>query len=159
MPRFRDRSSRLLDIPDRFEAQPSSVHAYKALGAIGRLRDDGDTFWGDGSSQNTRWKEYCMVLYRLINRLGERRYIEEQSLETLLREFIQEFEHSISGMYEMLYGTASAPDDSEHIQQITDWFNLSLQAIHLRIGLVLDRRQNRRTHWKSQSGYESRGDF
>lgn len=124
MPRFRDRSLRLLDIPDRFEAQPSSVHAYNALGAIGRLRDDGDRFWGDGSSQNTRWKEYCMILYRFINRLGERRYIEKQPLETAFREFIQEFEHSISGMYEMLYGTASDPEDSEHIQQIIDWFNL-----------------------------------
>ena len=65
-----------------------------------------------------------MILYRFINRLGERRYIEKQPLETAFREFIQEFEHSISGMYEMLYGTASDPEDSEHIQQIIDWFNL-----------------------------------
>ena len=124
MPRFRDRGLRLLDIPDRFEAQPSSVHVYNALCAIGRLRDDGDSFWADSSSQNTRWKEYCVVLYTFINGLDERRHIEQQNLETALREFIQEFEHSISGMYEMLYGTSSDPDDSTHIQQITDWFEL-----------------------------------
>lgn len=124
MPRFSDRKERLLEIPGRFEAQPSSAHAHYALGAIGRLRDEGDNFWIDGSDQNTRWKKYCTILYRFINGLGKRRHIDKQPLKIALREFIQEFEHSTSRLYEMLYGTCDDPDNSSDIDRIVNWFDL-----------------------------------
>ncbi len=41
-----------------------------------------------------------------------------------MREFIQEFEHSTAGMYEMLYGTANDPDGNTDIQRMLDWFAL-----------------------------------
>ena len=123
--RFNERHGRLIDYVDRFEAKPSSTHARDALAAIGRLQDDGAGFWDEGSRQLTRWRHYCTVLCTFLNSdLGRRRHLEKQKLATALREFIQEFEHSIGGMDEMLYGISDAPDDNPELERMLRWFEV-----------------------------------
>ena len=123
--RFSERYGQPIDLVDRFEAEPSSTHARNALAAIGRLQDDGATFWKEGSRQLTRWRDYCTVLSTFLNSdLGTRRHLENQDLATALREFIQEFEHSIYGMYEMLYGIPDDPDDNPELERMLGWFEL-----------------------------------
>ena len=123
--RFNERHGRLIDYVDRFEAKPSSTHARDALAAIGRLKDDGAGFWDEGSRQLTRWRHYCTVLCTFLNSdLGRRRHLEKQKLATALREFIQEFEHSIGGMDEMLYGISDAPDDNPELERMFRWFEV-----------------------------------
>ena len=123
--RFNERKFKLIDLVDRFEAEPSSTHARNALAAIGRLKDEGAGFWDEGSNQLTRWRHYCTVLDQFINaELGRRRHMEKQDLSTALREFIQEFEHSIGGMYEMLHGISGDPDDNPKLEPMLRWFEL-----------------------------------
>ena len=122
--RFNERHLKLIDLMDRFEAKPSSEHAYNALAAIGRLKDDGATIWNEGSSQLTRWRDYCTVLWTFVNSLGKRRYIEKQDLTTVLRKFIQEFEHSIGRMYQMLYGISNDPDNNPDLDRMLRWFEM-----------------------------------
>ena len=124
MPRFKERKGQLMDILDRFEAKPSSVHVHTALAAIERLRNDGATFWDENSNQLPRWQEYCTILWMFLNTLGKRRHLEKQDLATALREFIQEFEHSTGGMYEMLYGAFDDPDHNLDLKQMLNWFDL-----------------------------------
>lgn len=124
MARFKNRHLQLIDIVGQFEAQPSSTHYRNALGAIHRLKDDGREFWQDGSSQLHRWQGYCDTLLDFLHTLEGRRGIQKQGLETAMREFIQEFEHSTAGMYEMLYGTSEDPDDCPDVKGMLDWFAL-----------------------------------
>ena len=121
MPRFEDRkSSRLFDVIDRFEGVPSSTHCYNALGAIERLKEDGAAFWDEDSPQLRRWREACTTLWVFLNTLGNRRY---EDLATVLREFIQEFEHSTERMYQMLY-SRDDPDEDPVIARTCHWFDL-----------------------------------
>ena len=123
--RFKNRHPQLIDIVDRFEAIPSSTHIRNARGAIERVREEGASFWKEGSSQLTRWRRYCNVLWDFIQTdLGNRRHLKNQDLATALREFIQEFEHSTGGMYKMLYGTSDDPESDSNITRMLDWFNL-----------------------------------
>ncbi len=122
--RFKKRQLQLMDFLGRFEAQSSSTHVHNALGAIERLKDDGTKFWNQDSKQLSRWRESCTTLWTFLNTLGTRRDIEKQDLATVLREFIQEFEHSTWRMYQMLYGSVDDPDNDPALKQTLDWFDL-----------------------------------
>ena len=123
--RFKDRHLKLIDLIERFESKSSSTHAYNALAAIGRLKDDGAIFWDEGSDQLTRWRRSCTELSQFINaELGRRRHIEKQDLATALREFIQEFEHSTDRMYQMLHGISDEPDDNPYLERMLRWLEL-----------------------------------
>ena len=124
MPRFNERKFQLMDIVGRFEAKPSSEHTRNACGAMGRLKDDGAAFWDEGSDQLSRWRESCDILWTLLNNLEERRYIRKQDLATVLREFIQELEHSTDRMYQMLYGTSDDADNDPAVERILRWIDL-----------------------------------
>ena len=124
MPRFKDRKPQWWEMFDRFEAQSSSLHFRNACASISRLSDDGSHFWLEDSPQLVRWKEYCKVLSEFLYSLERRRNSEKQGLETALREFIQEFEHSTAGMYEMMYGAREDPDNDEDIKVTLNWFDL-----------------------------------
>ena len=124
MPRYNDRPLEWTDIIGRFEASPSSTHVYYALGYIGRLRDEGRRFWGEDSSQLKRWQRCCDALWTFLNRLSERRDVKGESLETAMREFIQEFEHSTSHMHQMLYGLSDDSDKAQDAMSLTNWFDL-----------------------------------
>lgn len=114
----------MMDLIGRFEAKSSSSHTYDALAAIQRLRDDGSTFWDEGSPQLRRWREYNDTLHTFLCSLEQRRRAEQLSLETAQREFFQEFEHSEAGMYEMLYGVCGDAKNNLAIRQFIDWCNL-----------------------------------
>ena len=123
-PRFRARQHRLMDFVGRFEAKSSSRHIHDALSAIDRLKDDGANFWDEGSDQLTRWRKGCTTLWTFLNTLGNRRDIEKQDLTVVLREFIQEFEHSTWRMYQMLHGILDDPDNDPALRKMLDWFDL-----------------------------------
>ena len=123
--RFKERHVRLIDLVDRFEAKPASTHARNALAAIGRLNDDGATFWNEGSRQLTRWRRACTELWQFINaELGRRRHLEKQDLATALREFIQKFEHSTDRIYQMLHGISGDPADNSDLERMLRWIEL-----------------------------------
>ena len=125
MPRFNERKFQLMDIVDRFEARSSSEHTHNACGAIGRLKDCGAAFWNEDSYQLSRWRESCDTLWTLLHNLEERRDIKKHDLATVLREFIQEFEHSTTDrMYQMLYGTSDDTDNNPNVEQMLPWFDL-----------------------------------
>ena len=123
--RFKNRHLELLDLVGRFEASSASKHAYDARAVIERVREEGRTFWEEGSSQLNRWRDYCNVLWRFIHTsLGERRNLRKQDVTEALREFFQEYEHSTCGMYKMLYGASDNPENDPKIKQVLDWFPL-----------------------------------
>ena len=123
MPRYKDRKTCLMDAVPRFEAEPSSTHVRNAIGAIERLERDGVALWDEGSDQLSRWREGYTEISVFLNRLGERRYAQKQDLATVLREFIQEFEHQTGRLFQMLYSTSEDPDNDPDVERIVLWFN------------------------------------
>ena len=128
MPRYNERQTQLRDFVPRFEKEPSSIHVKNALGAIERLRDDGNQVWPEDSSERARWRRGCMELWSLVNRLNK-----QQDLPTVLREFIQAFEHTTGRMFQMLCSRPSAVDAESDIDRISRWcdfvFRLSTYAV------------------------------
>ena len=123
--RFADRSVEFLDLLQRFEAKSSSDHNRMAQGAIERLRQEGGSFWSEDQKQLKRWRNYCTVLWTfIVTDLGSRRFNQKQDLETALREFIAEFEHSTYGMFEMLYGTSENVDSDPSVRRMFSLFEL-----------------------------------
>ena len=125
---FDKRPLQWTDILGRFEACSHQTHVHDALGLIGRLKDEGRRFWPDGSSQLCRWEEGCTELGGFLNRLGTRRDLCGQDLATVMREFIQGFEHNTERMYQMLYGAVESPDDDPGITEVFDWFNFVFRS-------------------------------
>ena len=128
MPRFSERQLQWRNIVGRFEAYPYSHHLHNALGIVGRLKDEGARYWDEDSQQFKNWQRYCTDVWSFLNNLGQRRDLRQQGLETAMREFIQEFEHSIGRMYQMLYGSVPDPDSDDGVREIMDWFNLAYIA-------------------------------
>ena len=114
---FADRSVEFFDLLERFEAKSSSDHNRMAQGAIERLRQEGSSFWSEEQKQLKRWQDYCNVLWTfVVTDLGNRRFNQKQDLESALREFIAEFEHSTHGMFEMLFGTSKDVDSDPNVR-------------------------------------------
>ncbi len=124
MPRYKDRRLQWTDVLARFEARSHSDHSCKARGLIERLKDEGARFCDKDSEQLRRWQRYCSDLLNFLNSLDRRRNLEKQSLETAMREFIPEFEHSTERIYQMLFGAVADPENDEDVKQIVDRFNL-----------------------------------
>ena len=128
MARFDERPLQWTDILGRFEAHSHQTHTHNTLGLIGTLKDLGRTFWPDGSDQLRRWEEGCAELWSFLNRLGLRRDLNKQDLATVMREFIQEFEHTTGRMYQMLYGEIPDNEDDQKIAEVFDWFNFVFRS-------------------------------
>ena len=124
MPRFSKRQLQWTDIIGRFEGSSYFHHLRNALGTINLLEEEGAKFWQRESKRFKTWQSYCTKLRSFLSNLHQRRDLCKQGLETAMREFIQEFEHSTGGLYEMLYGTVAEPGSDEGIKKITDWFSL-----------------------------------
>lgn len=121
--RFMNRSVEFFDLLGRFEANPSSHHGRMAQGAIERLRQEGSNFWSEEQKQLKRWQDYCNVLWTfVVTDLGNRRFNQKQDLETALREFISEFEHSTHGMFEMVYGTSEDVNSDPNVRRVFTLF-------------------------------------
>ena len=126
MARCSERQLEWTDIISSFEAHPYSDHVRNALGIVGRLKDEGARFRNRDCQQFHRWERCCTVMETFLKCLDQRR--ETQDMETAMREFFQEFEHSNEQMYQMLYGTVADPDDDLHVRQIVDLFNVAYRA-------------------------------
>lgn len=127
--RFANRSLELFDVIHRFEAKPVSVHLRTAQGVIERLRDEGSHFWSEDEKQLGKWRKYCDELWNfIVTDLGNRRHIQKEDLQTALREFISEFEHSVHGMHEMLYGTFEGADPDSRIRNCLQWVEVVYRA-------------------------------
>ena len=124
MPRYSERRLHWMDLIGRFEASPSSTHVHDALGCIDALRDEGSRFWEEDSPQIKRWGRCCDTLWTFLNRLSERREVKEESLQTAMREFVQEFEHSTDRMYQMLYGISDDLDKIQDAKNLLTWLGL-----------------------------------
>ena len=135
MGRFEERSLQLIDLVDRFESVPPSTHTRNALAIIERLNEEVQKLWKQDGHQYAKWKEYCGELSQLLKGMDQRRHRESQGLETALREFIHEFEHSTFRMRQLAYGVVgdvgSKRDEIEgdtdrplSMSEILDWFNL-----------------------------------
>ena len=98
--RYKKRSPQLIDLIGRFEAKSSADHCYNAIAALQRLRDEGRDYWQSDPEALKRWNRGCDVLQAFLNNLRTRT---KQPLATVMREFIQEFEHSIGRMYQLLF--------------------------------------------------------
>ena len=121
--RFANRSVEFFDLIQRFEEKTASDHNRMAQGAIERLRQEGGSFWSDDQNQLKRWRDYCNVLWTfIVTDLGNRRFNQKQDLETVLREFIAEFEHSTHRMFKMLYGTSEDVDLDPNIRRMITLF-------------------------------------
>ena len=122
--RFSERQLQWTDIIGRFEAQPYLLHLRNALGTINLLEEEGARFWRRESERFKTWQSYCTKLRSFLNNLSQRRDLCQQGLETAMREFIQEFEHSTGRLYQMLYGPVAESGSDDGVKEITDWFNL-----------------------------------
>lgn len=75
-----------------FRAKSSTDHCYWAISALQRLRADGRGYWKSDPQALERWSQGYNVLLEFLNTLGARA---KQPLATVMREFVQEFEHSV----------------------------------------------------------------
>jgi hypothetical protein len=127
--KYQDRSLQLTDLIGRFEARSSADHCYRAIAALQRLRDDGRDYWKSDPQALKRWNRGCDVLLKFLNTLGARR---KQPLATVMREFVQEFEHSLGRMYQLLFST-SVPNGEATREGYLSWvefaYRLSTYAI------------------------------
>ncbi len=119
---------------DRFEALPSYRHCRNAWSVLQRIQDDGREYFAEDSGDLSSWRKYCDVLITFImSELGARRSIKKQDLATVLREYIQEFEHSFARMHSMLYGVAYTDNDVSILEGffvLQEWaFRDSMYAI------------------------------
>ena len=128
MPRYEERPLQWTDVLGRFESRSHSDHLRNALGLVGRLKDEGARLFGKDSKQLRRWQGGCSELLIFLNTLGRRRDSEKQSLETAMREFIQEFEHSTERIQQMLYGAGMDSEKKEDVRQIMDLVNLAFRS-------------------------------
>ena len=144
MPRYSERQLQWRDILGRFEAYPCAHHLHNALDIVDRLKDEGAKYWDEDSQELKSWQRYCTAVWSFLNNLGQRRDLRQQSLETAMREFIQEFEHSIGRMCQMLYGAVADSDRDEGVREIVDLCNLAYIASTYALvsGWISDKQEN-----------------
>ena len=128
MARFADRPLQWSDVIGRFEAKSNAEHVRNALGLIGRLKDEGRKFWDADSKELDKWRRDCDVMWGFLNTLRKRREVDEQSLETAMREYLREFEHSTLRMYQMMHGQVTDPDSDDRVREMMTWFSLVFQT-------------------------------
>ncbi len=119
--RYKERLLQLTDLIGRFEAKSSADHCYNAIAALQRLRDDGRDYWRSDPEALKRWNRGCDVLQVFLNNLGTRT---KQPLATIMREFVQEFEHSIGRMYQLLF-SGSIPEGEATRTRYLSWVELA----------------------------------
>ena len=123
--RFRNRDLQFIDLVNQFESQPTSTHIHSALGVIERMEQDGSEFLGEDSKSLERWSRGCSTLHQFINsELHICRFVENQSLETVLRKFFNEFEHTTDRFYQMFHRTVDTPEYDHRLRNFVAWIDL-----------------------------------
>lgn len=99
------------------------------ISALQRLRDDGRDYWKSDPQALKRWNRGCDDLLEFLNTLGART---KEPLATVMREFVQEFEHSVGRMYQLLFSEL-APEGEATRERHRSWvefaYRLSTYAI------------------------------
>lgn len=122
--RYNERSLQLIDLIGRFEAESSADHCYNAIAACQRLRADGRSYWKSDPQALDRWNRSCNVLLEFLNTLGARK---KQPLAMVMREFVQEFEHSVGRMYQLLF-SASASEGKVTRERFLSWVEFAYRV-------------------------------
>lgn len=127
--RYKERPRELRDLIGRFEARSSADHCYDAIAALQHIREEGRDHFGSDPKALKRWNRGCDELVEFLNTLGGRT---EELLTTVMREFVQEFEHSVGRMYQLLF-SESAPEGEATRTRFLSWvefaYRLSTYAI------------------------------
>ena len=119
--KWRDRRLDAISVIGRFEAKSATEHFRNAIGCLQRIRDDGDQIWtGAPERRASGIARVCRKNAATYPEASSRCRANE-SLETALREFVQEFEHSTTRMAQMLHGLG----DDDLIQQFAWWTELA----------------------------------
>ena len=131
MPTFKKPMTELLDLVPSIKIDSPSTHAYDAVAAIGRLKDEGRSLWEEGSKEFARWKRACDRLWKFLNsEMGERRFERRESLGEALKDFIDGWDHERGRLSQMLHAKRISPVDR---RSALDWmefiFRLSIGAI------------------------------
>ena len=111
---------------DRFEGS-LHLHCRHAVSVIDRVKGDGREYFEEGSKQLRRWQEYCQTLKDFLSRDLATRKHAGQDLDTVLREYFQEFEHSSFGLDEMLHGPAFDSPNNDIVVELWDWLALAFR--------------------------------
>ena len=127
--RYKERPLQLIDVIGRLEARSSADHCYWAISALQRLRADGRNYLKSEPQALERWNKGCDVLIKFLNTLGTET---KQPLRTVMREFVQEFEHSVERMHQLLF-SGSVPEGEVTRERYLSWveftYRLSTYAI------------------------------
>lgn len=115
----------LIDLVPRFEEKSASEHAYNAIAAVGRLRDDGRRLFKDEPDQQQRWQGGCANLEAHISRLNTR---SSEDFVAVFRDFVHDFEHDSERMYQMLKGVDEAQESGPTRQSILSWLSFTYQV-------------------------------
>ena len=128
MPRYDERTPRLIDIVPMFESKSSADHAYNAYAAIQRLRDDGAKFWEEGTDQRNRWNRGCNTLIDRLNALPSNR-VAREDWTTVFRELLHEFEHATQRMNQMLQSENVENDFPGYADQFHSWIDFTYRLL------------------------------
>lgn len=114
--RYKERPLQLIDLIGRFEAKSSADHCHTAIAALLRLRDDGRDYWKLDAQALKRWNSGCDVLLTFLRDLGTQT---KQPLATVMRKFVQEFEHSVGRMYQLLFSESVLKGEATRERYLT----------------------------------------
>ena len=128
MPRYRERKLNAMDSIGTLKADSSSTHVGNALGCISALKDEGDRFWQEDSHQIERWHRGCDTLSDILNGIIEKREIENRPLHTVMKEFVEEFEHTTYRIRQMLYGISDDSDRIQDVRIVQTWLDLAFRS-------------------------------
>ena len=126
MPRYKNRPLRWPDVLGRFEAGSYTWHYRNARGLIERISDEGTTFFDKNPKLLHKWQEYCSNLLTFLNDLLQRR--SKQKLETAMREFVHEFEHSTEHMEVLLHKVSTNLNAKEKVGSIRILFDVAYRV-------------------------------
>ena len=92
-----------------------------ALGVIQRLKLEGESLLKDDLKRLARWKRGCDSVLQFLLKLGARRDQKKEDLQTVMREFFQEFEHATGRMAQMAYGAPEKSDEGSRFADLLNW--------------------------------------
>ena len=122
--RFKERPLQWTDIIGRFESSSYQDHLHNSVAFVERLKDEGKRIWKADTEQLHRWRKGCDELRAFLHDLSRRHELEPQGLETVMREFIHEFEHATGRMDQMLYGISHNFGNDQIFREIRGWMDL-----------------------------------
>ena len=91
---------------------------HNALGFMQRLKSEGAKLLKQDSKPLARWERGCDAVLKILTTLGVRRDKEKVDLQTVMREFFQEFEHATGRLSQTAYGALENADEDPRFSQL-----------------------------------------